>query len=150
MSPVYLQVLLSGDNILMIQEKPESSPWLHILVPNVEICVRNHLITGSKMHFNLPCKSEGKVSKFYLMQHADQESRGGKRPDQLPDLEPTSLTHEQNHLSSSERMSRTMTSKLQTDNPIFQVQKSKISLNKEVKTVNCDQFLGAFEVLWHD
>jgi hypothetical protein len=102
------------------------------------------------MHFNLPCKSEGKVSKFYLMQHADQESRGGKRPDQLPDLEPTSLTHEQNHLSSSERMSRTMTSKLQTDNPIFQVQKSKISLNKEVTTVNFDQFLGAFEVLWHD
>jgi hypothetical protein len=65
------------------------------MVPNVEVCVRNHLVTGSKMHFNLPCKSEGKVSKFYLMQHADQESRDGKRPDQLPDLEPTSLTHEQ-------------------------------------------------------
>ncbi|CAK9209788.1 unnamed protein product [Sphagnum troendelagicum] len=41
------------------------------------------------MHFNLPCKSEGKVSKFYLMQHAD--------------LEQTSLTHEQTLLPVSFR-----------------------------------------------
>ncbi len=92
-------------------------------VANVELCVWNHLSTGSKEQVNLPCKSDGKVSKFYLMQHADSE--------------PTSLTHEHTLLPVSFREDVTdyniqlVTDKdLSTLNPFFQTQKSKSSLNK--------------------
>lgn len=79
--------------------------------------------TGSKMQVNLTCKSDGKVSKFYLMQNAD--------------LEPTSLTHEHTLLAVSFREDfmdyniKLVTDKdLNTLNPFFQTQKSKSSLNK--------------------
>jgi len=122
-SPIYLQVLLSGNNMSMIQEKTGSSPWLHIMVANVELCVWNHLSTGSKMQVNLTCKSDAKVSKFYLMQSADSE--------------PISLTHEHTLLAVSFREDfmdyniKLVTDKdLNTLNPFFQTQKSKSSLNK--------------------